>query len=90
MSQKRRRTAAVKDPAGRDFARKPFYTPAEVARILKISDRTVLERIHRQELYAVQLGPRLYRIPLGALLQFLGAPPEIKWTRGGAEEPAES
>jgi excisionase family DNA binding protein len=64
-----------------DFERKPFYTPAEVSQIADISDQTVLQRIHDGELYAARLGPRLFRIPLGALLQFLGAPPEIRWTR---------
>lgn len=64
-----------------DFERKPFYTPAEVGRITGISDQTVLDRIHDGQLYAARLGARLYRIPLGALLQFLGAPPEIRWAR---------
>ena len=78
-----------------DFERKPFYTPAEVAELLGISDQTVLERIHEGQLFAVQLGPRLYRIPLGSVLQFLGAPPSITRTRrfeirGGPEEEAES
>lgn len=61
-----------------DFERKPFYSPAEVAKILSISDQTVLERIHEGRLFAVQLGVRLYRIPLGALLQFMGAQPSIR------------
>lgn len=60
------------------FERKSFYSPAEVASILAISDQTVLERIHEGKLFAVKLGPRLYRIPLGALLQFLGAPPSVR------------
>ncbi|HLZ48104.1 MAG TPA: helix-turn-helix domain-containing protein [Candidatus Limnocylindria bacterium] len=64
-----------------DFERKPFYTPAEVSRIVGISDQTVMQRIHDGELYAARLGPRLYRIPLGALLRFVGAPPEIRWLR---------
>ncbi|MEK7862014.1 MAG: helix-turn-helix domain-containing protein [Chloroflexota bacterium] len=64
-----------------DFERKPFYTPTEVSRIVGISDQTVMQRIHDGQLYAARLGPRLYRIPLGALLQFVGAPPEIRWTR---------
>ena len=67
-------------PIAIDFERKPFYTPADVSRIVGISDQTVMQRIHDGELYAARLGPRLYRIPLGALLQFLGAPPDIRWT----------
>ena len=57
--------------------RKPFYTPGEVARIVGISDQSVLDRIHLpvedpRHLYAIALGPRTYRIPMGALAQFLG------------------
>lgn len=60
--------------------RKPFYTTAEVARIMKISDQSVLDRIHLsandpRHLYAVALGPRTYRIPVGALAQLVGIPP---------------
>ncbi len=68
-------------PGRLDFKRKPFYTPAEVAQILQVSDQTVLERIHEGSLFAVRVGPRLLRIPLGAVLQFLGERPEIHWTR---------
>ena len=61
-----------------DFERKPFYSTGDVAKIAGISDTTVLARIHAGELFAVQLGPRLFRIPLGALLQFLGGTPSIR------------
>src|SRR5258708_1967733 len=61
-----------------DFERKPFYSTVDVAKIAGISDTTVLARIHSRELFAIQLGPRLYRIPLGALLQFLGGAPSIR------------
>ncbi len=63
-----------------DFERKAFYTPAEVAGIVGVSDQTILERIHTGKLYAVRLGPRLFRIPLGSLMQFLGVPPAIRRT----------
>jgi hypothetical protein len=60
--------------------RKPFYTTAEVAQIMAMSDQNVLDRIHlpadhAQHLYAVALGPRTYRIPIGALAQLAGIPP---------------
>jgi hypothetical protein len=60
--------------------RKPFYTTAEVADIMVMSDQNVLDRIHLpadhpQHLYAVALGPRTYRIPIGALAQLAGIPP---------------
>ncbi len=66
--------------------RKPFYTIAEVAEILGISDQSVLDRIHaplddRRHLYAVALGPRTYRIPVGALAQLVGIPTVIKVTK---------
>lgn len=66
--------------------RKPFYTTAEVARILDISDQSVLDRIHTpaadpRHLYAVALGPRTYRIPVGALAQLVGIQAEIKITK---------
>lgn len=59
--------------------RKPFYTTAEVAAIMAMSDQSVLDRIHLpadhpQHLYAVALGPRTYRIPIGALAQLAGIP----------------
>ncbi len=59
--------------------RKPFYTTAEVADIMVMSDQNVLDRIHLpadhpQHLYAVALGPRTYRIPIGALAQLAGIP----------------
>jgi hypothetical protein len=62
--------------------RKPFYTTAEVAHIMAMSDQNVLDRIHLpadhpQHLYAVALGPRTYRIPIGALAQLAGIPPRI-------------
>ena len=63
--------------------RKPFYTTAEVARIMTISDQSVLDRIHLaaddpRHLYAVALGPRTYRIPIGALAQLVGILPRIR------------
>jgi hypothetical protein len=62
--------------------RKPFYTTAEVADIMVMSDQNVLDRIHLpaddpQHLYAVALGPRTYRIPIGALAQLAGIPPRV-------------
>ena len=68
-------------PEDFSFERKAFYSPAEVARILGVSDQTVLDLIHEDRLFAVHIGPRLYRIPLGSFMQFLGVPPRISWTR---------
>lgn len=64
------------------IARKSFYTVAEVAAIVGVSDQTILDRIHApaddpRYLYAVALGPRTYRIPVGALSQLVGIEPRI-------------
>ena len=66
------------------IARKPFYTVAEVAAIVGVSDQTILDRIHApgddpRYLYAVALGPRTYRIPVGALSQLVGIAPRITY-----------
>ncbi len=78
--------SAIKDraPSVDDFTfeKKPLYSPAEIARILDVSDQTVLDWIHSERLFAAQIGPRLFRIPLASLMQFLGVPPQIRWTRG--------
>ena len=60
------------------FERKPFYSPSEVAVILGVSAQTVRDWIHDDRLFAVRLSERLYRIPLGALLQKLGHPARIR------------
>lgn len=71
-----------------DFERKPFYSPKEVGQILGISTQTVLERIHSSDLYGVRISERIYRIPLAALLVFLGEPPRVRrvtWGRADAD-----
>jgi excisionase family DNA binding protein len=82
----RRASGAIKDrtPSVDDFTfeKKPLYSPADIARILDVSDQTVLDWIHSERLFAAQIGPRLFRIPLASLMQFLGVPPRIHWTRG--------
>ncbi|MGH2490538.1 MAG: helix-turn-helix domain-containing protein [Candidatus Limnocylindria bacterium] len=64
------------------FEKKPLYSPADIARILDVSDQTVLDWIHSERLFAAQIGPRLFRVPLASFMQFLGVPPQIRWTRG--------
>src|SRR2546425_4485051 len=68
-------------PEDFSFGKKPFYSPTEISEILGVSDQTVLDLIHGEKLFAAQIGPRLYRIPLGSFMQFLGVPPRISWTR---------
>lgn len=62
------------------FEKKPLYSPADIARILDVSDQTVLDWIHSERLFAAQIGPRLFRIPLASFMQFLGVPPQVRWT----------
>lgn len=76
----------VKDrvPSVDDFAfeKKPLYSPADIARILDVSDQTVLDWIHSERLFAAQIGPRLFRVPHASFMQFLGVPPQVRITRG--------
>lgn len=80
--------AAVRPKTLEDLGieRKPFYTTAEVARFLGISDQSVLDRVHLpaddpRHLYALALGPRTYRVPVGALAQLVGIQAQV--TIGG-------
>jgi excisionase family DNA binding protein len=41
-----------------------YYTPKEVAEILRISDDAVLDLIHRDVLPALRVSPRIIRIPV--------------------------
>ena len=53
------------------FEPKPFYTPTELAALVDVDPSTVLDWIHREDLYAVKLGPKTYRIPLAAVVSRL-------------------
>ncbi len=48
-----------------------LYTPAEVARLLRVSPRTVLNWIRDERLVAIKLSPRVYRITAAALVKLL-------------------
>lgn len=41
-----------------------YYTPKEVAEILRVSDDAVLDMIRRGDLPALRVSPRLLRIPV--------------------------
>jgi excisionase family DNA binding protein len=58
------------------FDRKPYYSPTELAREVGVSHDMILDMIHAKTLFAVKLGPRTYRVPLGAALAKF-APHEI-------------
>lgn len=51
--------------------RKGFYTPAEVAGLARVHRKTVLNWIHQGKLNGIRLSPRIYRIPLAAVIKLL-------------------
>lgn len=55
------------------FERKPFYSPTEFARLIDVDPSTVLDWIHRDQLFALKLGPKTYRIPLATVMSRLNA-----------------
>ena len=60
---------------------RPFYSPAEVARLAGLHPSTILSYIHAGRLYAVKLSERTYRIPNRAVRKMLApetvSPPRI-------------
>ncbi len=44
-----------------------YYTPREVADLLRISPTTVMKMIHERRLFAVRVSERIYRIPIAAV-----------------------
>jgi excisionase family DNA binding protein len=50
---------------------RPFYSPSEVAEILRVHPSTILNYIHSGRLYAIQLSERTYRIPARAVLKLV-------------------
>lgn len=63
-----------------DFERKPFYSPTEYAALIGVDPSTVMDWIHREQLFALRLGPRTYRIPLAVVMRRLN-PERTKPTR---------
>lgn len=51
-----------------EFEKQPYYTPSEFGKIFRVDPSTVLNWIHQGTLYAVQLGPKTYRIPLAVVM----------------------
>lgn len=58
-------------------ARKALYTPREVAAIARVDPKTVMNWIHRGRIAGMRLSPRIYRVPLGAVIKLV-APDEIR------------
>lgn len=59
------------------FDRKPYYSPTELAQQVGVSHDKILDMIHSGALFAVKLGPKTYRVPLGAALATF-APHEVR------------
>lgn len=56
------------------FPTKPFYSPAEVAHILDVSDTHVVNLINSGAVEAVRVSPRIIRISYGTLMRLIGQP----------------
>ena len=63
-----------------EFEKKPFYSPTEFGALIDVHPSTVLDWIHRDQLYALQLGPKTYRIPLAVVMRRLN-PEQTRPTR---------
>jgi len=56
------------------FPAKAFYSPAEVASILDVSDSHITNMINGGSIEAVRLSPRIIRISYGTLMRLIGQP----------------
>ena len=56
------------------FPAKAFYSPAEVADILDVSDSHITNMIKGGTLEAVRLSPRIIRISYATLMRLIGQP----------------
>jgi excisionase family DNA binding protein len=63
----------MKNPKDRPRAMldRPFYSPAELARIAGVHPSTILNWIRSGRLSGVRLSPRVYRIPLASAIRLL-------------------
>lgn len=55
-----------------NFEKRAFYTPDEVASLLRVHTSTVREWIRTGHLFAYHVSDRVNRIPLGSLMRLLG------------------
>lgn len=68
------------------FAAKPFYSPAEVARILDVSDGHILNLVNSKAIAAVRVSPRVIRISYGTLMSLIGQPLPVRHEVVGVAE----
>jgi excisionase family DNA binding protein len=70
-----------------DFPRRAFYTPDELAGLLRVHVSTVREWIRTDRLFAYRLSERISRIPLTSVMEMLGeSQPAIHRTLSEDEE----
>jgi excisionase family DNA binding protein len=55
-----------------DFPKQAFYTPDELAQVLRVHVSTVREWIRTDQLFAYRLSERVGRIPLTSVMELLG------------------
>jgi len=67
---------------------KPFYSPAEVAEILLVSDTHIHTLIERGAIDAVRISPRVTRIAYGSLMALIGRPLTVTRSAPGPEDVA--
>jgi hypothetical protein len=60
-----------------DFEKKAFYTPGEISSLLHVHPSTVRDWIRTGRLFACHLSERVYRVPLGSLMEILGEHEEV-------------
>jgi excisionase family DNA binding protein len=68
------------------FPAKAFYSPAEVANILDVSDSHITNMINSGSIEAVRLSPRIIRISYGTLMRLVGQPLAVSRGTLSAEE----
>jgi excisionase family DNA binding protein len=72
-----------------EFSRQAFYTPDELARILRVHVSTIREWVRSDRLFAYRISERVIRIPLGSVMELLGeSQPVTRRTLTPAEEAA--
>lgn len=54
-----------------EFEKKALYSPTEFAALIDVHPSTVMDWIHRDQLFALRLGPKTYRIPLAVVMRRL-------------------
>lgn len=72
-----------------DFPKRAFYTPDELADLLRVHVSTVREWIRTDRIFAYRLSERISRIPLTSVMEMLGeSQPVIHRTLTEDEEDA--